>query len=277
MAPTWPFVFYRLDSAEALARQVPQARVVKTLSQVGVGVLMADMSGFAHPPVIVYGLVTMRRPSGWSGRSSPTWASSCSTLDHCTGRGCSSPFAMVWIGSLAPMRGHGCPCPFAALPRGAGPMVYDVEQLLGLESRSDWTSSSLGLPLGRDSPTGRPMEQRSSPRERGSARVIAKFINTFAWQGKVFDAKKGSLRNRILPIGLNAIIAKVYKDKSWLDGEECIVLDYSDTSLIAPWIRDEIRAIAPGMYHGKVYWDDKRLMDFALEFGKEASFQAAAH
>jgi hypothetical protein len=39
--------------------------------------------------------------------------------------------------------------------------------------------------------------------------VIARFINNFAWQGKVFDAQKGVLRNRILPIGLNAIIAKV--------------------------------------------------------------------
>ena len=47
----------------------------------------------------------------------------------------------------------------------------------------------------------------------------------------MFDAEKGVLRNRILPFGLNAIIAKVYKGDSWLDGKECIVLDYSDTSL----------------------------------------------
>src|SRR5262249_18761733 len=60
---------------------------------------------------------------------------------------------------------------------------------------------------------------------------IAEFINHFAWQGKNFDAKKGALRNRILPFGLNAIIAKVYKGPSWLDGKECIVLDYSETSL----------------------------------------------
>ena len=47
---------------------------------------------------------------------------------------------------------------------------------------------------------------------------IAALINHFAWQGKTFDAKKGVLRNRILPFGLNAIIAKVYKAPSWLDG-----------------------------------------------------------
>ena len=97
---------------------------------------------------------------------------------------------------------------------------------------------------------------------------IAEFINHFAWQGKNFDAKKGALRNRILPFGLNAIIAKVYKGPSWLDGKECIVLDYSETSLLAHWIRDEIREVAPGLYLGKVYWGKKRLIDFSVEFPK---------
>ena len=60
---------------------------------------------------------------------------------------------------------------------------------------------------------------------------IADFVNHFAWQGKVFDPSKGVLRNKILPFGLNAIIAKVYKGPSWLDNKECIVLDYSETSL----------------------------------------------
>ena len=97
---------------------------------------------------------------------------------------------------------------------------------------------------------------------------IATFINHFAWQGKVFDPTKGVLRNRILPFGLSAIIAKVYKGESWLDGKECVVLDYSETSLLAHWIRDEIRMVEPGVYLGKVYWSKKRLIDFALEFPK---------
>lgn len=96
--------------------------------------------------------------------------------------------------------------------------------------------------------------------------AIAQFVSTFAWQGKVFDAAKGVLRNRILPFGLNAIIARVYKGESWLDRKECIVLDYSDTSLLAQWIRDEIREIDPGLYPGKVYWGRQRLIDFALRF-----------
>ena len=95
---------------------------------------------------------------------------------------------------------------------------------------------------------------------------IAEFVNHFAWQGKTFDAAKGVLRNRISSFGLNAIIAKVYKGPSWLDGKECIVLDYSETSLLAHWIRDEIRLIAPGFYLGKVYWGKKRLIDFAVQF-----------
>jgi hypothetical protein len=97
---------------------------------------------------------------------------------------------------------------------------------------------------------------------------IAEFINHFAWQGKTFDAKKGVLRNRILPLGLNAILATVYKAPSWLDGKECIVLDYSETSLLAHWIRDEIREISQGLYLGKVYWGKKRLIDFAIQFPK---------
>ena len=95
---------------------------------------------------------------------------------------------------------------------------------------------------------------------------IATFVNHFAWQGKVFDPEKGVLRNKITPFGLNAIIAKVYKGESWLDCQECIVLDYSETSLLAHWIRDEIREIEPRVYLGKVYWSKKRLIDFALEF-----------
>lgn len=98
--------------------------------------------------------------------------------------------------------------------------------------------------------------------------AIAKFVNLFAWQGKIFDPEHGVLRNRITSFGLHAIIAKVYKGESWLDKKECIVLDYSQTSMVAQWIRDEIREVAPGVYLGKVYWSGKRLIDFALEFPK---------
>ena len=98
------------------------------------------------------------------------------------------------------------------------------------------------------------------------ARLLAGFTRWFFWQGKVFDPSKGVLRNKILPFGLNAIIAKVYKGSSWMDKKDCIVLDYSETSLLAHWVRDEIREVAPHTYLGKVYLGKKRLIDFALEF-----------
>jgi hypothetical protein len=95
---------------------------------------------------------------------------------------------------------------------------------------------------------------------------IAALINTFVWQGKSFDAAHGTLRNRILAFGLNAIVAQIYKAPSLFDGKECIVLDYSQTSLVAKHIRDEIRQIGPGMYLGLVFWDAKKTIHFALQF-----------
>jgi hypothetical protein len=95
---------------------------------------------------------------------------------------------------------------------------------------------------------------------------MSEMVKLFIWQGKTFDAKSGTLRNRILPIGLNAIVAKVYKGTSWFDGKDCIVLDYSETSTVAHWIRDEIRLISPGIYLGLVYWEKDRLIHFALQF-----------
>ena len=79
---------------------------------------------------------------------------------------------------------------------------------------------------------------------------IADFVSHFAWQGKVFDPAKGALRNRILPFGLNAIIAKVYKDRvGWI------------TKNASSWIIRTLRywpigfvmksaKLAPGIYLG---------------------------
>lgn len=144
-------------------------------------------------------------------------------------------------------------------------MAYDVAQLLRMtqpELDSLFTQSEAGpIPEGQADGTA-----IIAPGTQFSPQM-AEFVKYFAWQGKVFDARAGQLRNRIGPFGLNAIIAQVYKAPSWLDGKECIVLDYSHTSLVAHWIRDEIRLVQkPGLYLGKVYWDKARLIDFALQF-----------
>ena len=143
-------------------------------------------------------------------------------------------------------------------------MAYTVDQLLDM-SQADLDKLFTDSPAG-EIPTGEADGTAIVAPGTTFSPAIAKFVSTFAWQGKVFDPEKGVLRNRILPFGLNAIIAKVYKGESWLDGKECIVLDYSDTSLLAHWIRDEIREIGPKTYLGKVYWGKQRLIDFVLQF-----------
>jgi len=95
---------------------------------------------------------------------------------------------------------------------------------------------------------------------------IAQFINIFAWQGKVFNAQKMVLLNRITVFGLHAILARISREPSWIDGKECIVLDYSETSFVAHWIRDEIRLISPGLYLGRVFWKQAHLIYFTLQF-----------
>ena len=106
--------------------------------------------------------------------------------------------------------------------------------------------------------------------------TLAKFVHIFTWKGKVFepdpvDPQRATLKNRLLLLGTKAIVAEVYRGESWLDGKECIVLDYSQTSIVAQWIRDEIREVSPGLYLGVVYWGKKKpeahkLMHFALKF-----------
>ena len=147
-------------------------------------------------------------------------------------------------------------------------MTYDVPQLLQM-SKSDLDSLFSSSPAG-DIPDGPAKGTAIIASDTKFSPEIAEFVSLFVWQGKIFDSQKGVLRNRILPIGLNAIIAKVYKGASWLDQKECIVLDYSETSMVAHWIRDEIRMIAPGFYLGRVYWASKPLIHFCLQFGAAA-------
>ena len=143
-------------------------------------------------------------------------------------------------------------------------MAYDVQQLL------DMSQQQLD-DLFRASPPGELPDGEAegtaiiAPGTRYSE-SIAKIINFFGWQGKVFDGSKGLLKNKVSMFGVQAIVAKVYLGESWLDNKPCIVLDYSDTSIVAQWIRDEIRLIGPGLYLGKVYWGKERLIDFCLKF-----------
>ncbi len=99
------------------------------------------------------------------------------------------------------------------------------------------------------------------------SRPLVTIAKLLAWKGKQFDGPSRTLRNLISPFGFKAITADVYADASLLDGRPCIVLDYSKTSRVAGWVRDEIREISPGVYIGLVYAGTRKLpIRFSLEF-----------
>ena len=102
----------------------------------------------------------------------------------------------------------------------------------------------------------------------GVSFVAARILRLVAWQGKVFDRQKGELRNKVGPFGFKLVRAKVYKEASWFDGKETIVLDYSKTSFVASRIRDEIREVSPGLYLGLVFWNRTKVALFALKFAE---------
>jgi hypothetical protein len=143
-------------------------------------------------------------------------------------------------------------------------MAYTVSQLLA--TPKDQLDDLFGASPAGDIPNGEAKGTAILAPGTAFSSEIASIINIFAWQGKTFDAAHGTLTNRISAFGVNAIVAEVYKGPSWFDQKECIVLDYSKTSLVAKHVRDEIREVSPGLYLGLVYWDKARTIHFALEF-----------
>ncbi len=148
-------------------------------------------------------------------------------------------------------------------------MAPDVNQLLQMsQSQLDalFTSSPPGpIPDGEAQGTA-----IIAPGTKFS-RELAEFIGVFGWKGKTFDAKRSAITNQISSFGLNAIIGKIYEGPSVFDHKQCIVLDYSETSLIAGWLRDEIRQIGQDLYLGKAYGHQSPLMHFALQFPAPAT------
>jgi hypothetical protein len=143
-------------------------------------------------------------------------------------------------------------------------MAYDATQLLAM-SQAQLDDLFRASPAG-DIPNGPAKGTAIIAPGTIFSEPTAQIINLFGWQGKVFDSAKGLLKNKILAVGFEAIVARVYKGPSWLDNKECIVLDYSDTSIVAQYIRDEIRLISPSFYLGVVYWGKDRLIHFCLQF-----------
>jgi hypothetical protein len=106
-----------------------------------------------------------------------------------------------------------------------------------------------------------------------ATKPAARVFGATVWRGKVFRPESADLKNLISILAIPAIRAQVYNEESWFDGRDCIVLDYSQTSHICRWVRDEIREVEPGLYLGLVYgvgrfFGGRRLLDvtFALSF-----------
>jgi hypothetical protein len=97
----------------------------------------------------------------------------------------------------------------------------------------------------------------------GPILMLARWL---AWQGKVFYRARGYLVNKVGPLGLHLIKARVYKAPSWFDSQPAIILDYSRTSLLAHKVRDEIREVSPGMFLGIVYYGSDKTINFVLQF-----------
>lgn len=95
--------------------------------------------------------------------------------------------------------------------------------------------------------------------------LVRNLARILLWQGKVFDPKTRDLKNKISPFGFRTIRAQVYRGVSWFDpGSNATVLDYSKTSFVARWIRDEIREVRPGLWLGKVFIGKWHVLDFTL-------------
>jgi hypothetical protein len=103
------------------------------------------------------------------------------------------------------------------------------------------------------------------------ARWAAATSYALLWRGKVIDARAGRLKNLLTPLAVPAVAAAVYQAASWCDGEPCIVLDYSKTSLIARKVRDEIREVSPGLFLGVVFLGRRHVLDFALDFTADSA------
>lgn len=93
-------------------------------------------------------------------------------------------------------------------------------------------------------------------------RILARWL---VWQGKVVAPAQDELKNRITPLRVLSIRALVYPGESWMDGRESTIIDYSRTSIVARWVRDEVREVAPGLWLGKVFIRRWHAIDFVLE------------
>ena len=99
-------------------------------------------------------------------------------------------------------------------------------------------------------------------------KIIAFLSWLLFWKGKYFYKEEGYFLNKILPFGIRAVKGEIYieKETCFFCRGKAIVLDYSKTTLLLRAVREEMREIAPGLFLAQVYWNEKRISNFTLEF-----------
>ncbi|MFC0055249.1 hypothetical protein [Streptomyces actinomycinicus] len=123
--------------------------------------------------------------------------------------------------------------------------------------------------LFRKSPAGEipkgPMEGMAILPGAGTAaaQLLAGVVHLLLWRGKVFSPD-GYLSNRLSPLDISSIVAMVGPGPSRLDDQECIVIDYSHTSLLFGGVRDEIRQVGPHLYLGLIWLAGRKVGWFSL-------------
>ena len=104
------------SGAETLQALLPDARIVKTLNQVGAEI-MANTSGFGHPPVQFYASDDAEAKEIAAGLLADLGFEALDAGGLSKAR-ILEPFALVWI-NQAMAQGHGRDWAFGAMPRGA--------------------------------------------------------------------------------------------------------------------------------------------------------------
>lgn len=142
--------------------------------------------------------------------------------------------------------------------------ITDARELLKLDRRQLdelFAASPVGtIPVGR----GDGIAMIANGTAFGT--VCRTLIHALIWKGKMFRPATSDLKNRLTPFGIPGIRARVYVDTSWKTGSDAIILDYSKTSIVARFVRDEMREVGPGIYLGKVFLGRKHALDFSLTF-----------
>ena len=89
------------------------------------------------------------------------------------------------------------------------------------------------------------------------------FLVNILWKGKEFNSTGRLLSNKIL--FLNLFYGRYYLGKSKFDSTSTIILDYSKSSIVGFFVKDEIRKIGDNLFLGKAYVFGKFICYFLLK------------